>query len=89
MNGWYGEEFGQAGQGKRRRGKSGQRVQLEGMYADEWGGVLHLLQGDVFPEHPHMGATAWTYKGSIVESKRGTPGRNGHRTAAGGIGLPK
>ncbi|MDF2835573.1 MAG: hypothetical protein K0Q63_1213, partial [Paenibacillus sp.] len=52
MNGWNREENGQAGQGKRRRSKSGQRVQLEGMYADEWGGVLLLLQGDIFPEHP-------------------------------------
>lgn len=89
MNGWNREAFGQGGRGTRRRYKSGSSVQLEGVYADEWGGVLLLLQGDVFPTHPQMGATSWTYKGSYAEPKGGSIRPNGHRTAAGGIGLTK
>ena len=51
-------------QGGKRKFKSGQSVQYEGLYADDWGDRLHLLQGDQFPSNPQMGDTRWTYTGS-------------------------
>lgn len=45
--------------------KSGQVVPLDGIYGNLWGGWLPLIQGDVFPPHPAMGESKWTYRGAL------------------------
>ncbi|MDQ6421181.1 hypothetical protein RB620_17290 [Paenibacillus sp. LHD-117] len=64
--------------GAKRRFKSGQWVQFEGLYMDDWGGDLLLLQGDLFPAHPQMGDTAWTYMGPSAILQPKSPKLNGH-----------
>ena len=75
--------------GTKRKYKSGHLVQVEGLYNDEWGGALLLLQGDVFPVHPHMGDTSWTYAGPFGESRHRAPQRKDHWVTAGGAGFLK
>ncbi|WP_138755271.1 hypothetical protein [Paenibacillus sinopodophylli] len=53
----------QKNQKTKRRYKTGQWVEYEGLYTDDWGGDLVLVQGDLFPAHPQMGDTHWTYAG--------------------------
>ncbi|GBG09888.1 hypothetical protein B1748_01645 [Paenibacillus sp. MY03] len=79
-----GQKIGNHGPEPKRRYKSGQRVQFEGIYHDEWGGSLLLLPGDVFPLHPHMGHTCWTYKRTYAPSARleKASNRSGRHTAA-------
>ncbi|MHA6482997.1 hypothetical protein ACX1C1_13955 [Paenibacillus sp. strain BS8-2] len=89
MKGWHREENSHNSRSTKQRGRSGKRVQLEGMYENEWGDGLLLMQGDIFPAHPYMGDTVWTYKGSIIQSQRGALPRSDHRKAAGEMGFPK
>ena len=49
----------------RRRFASGQFVPFDGMFTDIWGGGLPLLQGELFPLHPDMGESKWTYAGPL------------------------
>ncbi|MHA7965801.1 hypothetical protein ACX93W_16900 [Paenibacillus sp. CAU 1782] len=49
-----------------RRYRTGQWVEHEGLYSDDWGGNLLLLRGDLFPSHPEMGETHWTYGGPAM-----------------------
>lgn len=65
-------------QSLKRRFKAGQWVQYDGLYSDDWGDDLMLVQGDLFPMHPEMGDTNWTYAGppAIYDAK--LPKLNGH-----------
>ena len=65
-------------EGVKRRFKTGQWVQFEGLYSNDWGDDLLLVQGDLFPSHPQMGETSWTYAGPAVEHKGKSPKWNGH-----------
>lgn len=64
--------------GAKRRFKSGQWVEYEGVYLNEWGDDLLLVQGDLFPSHPQMGDTNWTYAGPTVAERLRSPKLNGH-----------
>jgi hypothetical protein len=48
-----------------RRFASGQFVPFDGMYSDVWGGLLPLLQGELFPSHREMGDSKWSYTGPL------------------------
>lgn len=61
-----------------RRFKTGQWVEYDGLYSDDWGGDLHLIQGDLFPAHPEMGNTHWTYAGPAIAYDYKLPKMNGH-----------
>lgn len=65
-------------QGSKRRFKTGQWVQFDGMYSNDWGDDLLLIQGDLFPTHPQMGETNWTYAGPSVNHTAKSPKSNGH-----------
>ncbi|MCA0756122.1 hypothetical protein KP806_13785 [Paenibacillus sp. N4] len=54
----------------KRRFRTGQWVEYDGLYSDDWGGDLVLVKGDLFPVHPQMGSTGWTYAGQSVASYR-------------------
>ncbi|MCF2937737.1 hypothetical protein L1N85_04715 [Paenibacillus alkaliterrae] len=62
----------------RRRFKTGQWVEYDGLYSDDWGGDLMLMQGDLFPVHPLMGVTNWTYAGQTSIHYSKSPKMNGH-----------
>ncbi|MBD2867922.1 hypothetical protein [Paenibacillus arenilitoris] len=62
----------------KRRFRSGQWVEFDGLYSDDWGGDLMLLQGESFPVHPVMGDTRWTYAGQPVHRFAKPPKLNGH-----------
>lgn len=62
----------------KRRFKTGQWVQYDGLYSDDWGGDLMLVQGDLFPAHPQMGDTHWTYAGQSVLHFTKSPKKNGN-----------
>ncbi|MGO4537436.1 hypothetical protein [Paenibacillus sp. 2TAB19] len=63
----------------KRRFKTGQWVQYDGLYSDDWGGDLVLMQGELFPSHPQMGDTSWTYTGpSVLDYGGKSPKLNGH-----------
>lgn len=49
-----------------KRFRTGQWVEHEGLYADDWGDSLLLLKGDLFPANPEMGATHWTFAGPAM-----------------------
>lgn len=51
--------------GGKRRFKTGQQVVCDGLYSDDWGDNLLLLQGDRFPSNPQMGHTHWTFAGPV------------------------
>ncbi|WP_308637743.1 transposase [Paenibacillus silvisoli] len=38
---------------------SGEPVEVEGVYTNEWGREEKLKRGDVFPADPQMGSTEW------------------------------
>ncbi|MFF2885389.1 hypothetical protein [Paenibacillus sp. NPDC057967] len=65
-------------QSAKRRFKTGQWVQYEGMYSNDWGDDLLLVQGDLFPTHPQMGETHWFYAGPAVHYDHKSPKSNGH-----------
>lgn len=65
-------------QKNKRRFKTGQWVEFDGLYADDWGGDLVLVQGDLFPIHPQMGETHWTYAGQAGLDFMKSPKINGH-----------
>ncbi|OBZ13488.1 MULTISPECIES: hypothetical protein [Bacillales] len=65
-------------QQKKRRFKTGQWVEYDGLYSDDWGGDLMLIQGDLFPAHPQMGETHWTYAGQAALHFMKSPKINGH-----------
>lgn len=62
----------------KRRFKTGQWVQYDGLYSDDWGGDLMLVQGDLFPAHPQMGDTHWTYAGQSAIHFAKFPKKNGN-----------
>ncbi|RCW47469.1 hypothetical protein DFP97_10884 [Paenibacillus prosopidis] len=62
----------------KRRFKTGQWVQYDGLYSDDWGGDLMLVQGDLFPAHPQMGDTHWTYAGQSALHFTKPPKRKGN-----------
>ncbi|MGM0883373.1 MAG: hypothetical protein ACQEXQ_20340 [Bacillota bacterium] len=62
----------------KRRFKTGQWVQYDGLYSDDWGGDLMLVQGDLFPAHPQMGDTHWTYAGQSALHFTKFPKRKGN-----------
>jgi len=62
----------------KRRFKTGQWVEFDGLYSDDWGGDLVLVQGDLFPMHPQMGETHWTYAGQAALHFMSSPKINGH-----------
>ncbi|WP_424767359.1 hypothetical protein [Paenibacillus sp. sgz302251] len=64
--------------GKKRRFKTGQWVEYDGLYTDDWGDDLVLVQGDLFPIHPQMGDTHWTYGGQPAVHYNKSPKYNGH-----------
>ncbi|SFJ48116.1 hypothetical protein SAMN02799624_04653 [Paenibacillus sp. UNC496MF] len=47
----------------KRMFRSGQQVPLDGEYGDLWGTRLALFKGDLFPFHPQMGDSRWSYRG--------------------------
>ncbi|MEK3882824.1 hypothetical protein [Paenibacillus sp. PL2-23] len=65
-------------EGSKRRFRTGQWVQQEGLYSNDWGDDLLLVQGDLFPSHPQMGETSWTYAGPAVEHLWKPTKSNGH-----------
>ncbi|MBH5319103.1 hypothetical protein I6N90_14950 [Paenibacillus sp. GSMTC-2017] len=65
-------------QGVKRRFKTGHMVQHEGLYSNDWGDDLLLIQGDLFPTHPQMGETNWTYAGPSIMHLSKSPKINGH-----------
>lgn len=65
-------------EGSKRRFKTGQWVEYDGVYLSEWGDDLLLVQGDLFPSHPQMGETSWTYTGPAVDDGLSSPKCNGH-----------
>ncbi|HUC93787.1 MAG TPA: transposase [Paenibacillus sp.] len=38
---------------------SGEPVEVDGIYKNEWGGEVELKRGDVFPADPMLGTTEW------------------------------
>jgi len=64
--------------GVRRRFKAGQWVEFDGVYSNDWGDDLLLMQGDLFPPHPQMGDTNWTYTGPAIDDWLTSPKLNGH-----------
>lgn len=40
---------------------SGEPVEADGVYKNEWGRELELQRGDVFPADPQLGATEWEW----------------------------
>ncbi|SDX89963.1 hypothetical protein [Paenibacillus sp. CF384] len=46
--------------------KSGELVPADGVYGDAWGSLLPLLAGDLFPTHPKMGASKWSYASTLT-----------------------
>ncbi|MEF3304011.1 transposase [Paenibacillus sp. GYB003] len=38
---------------------SGEPVEIDGVYSNEWGREQFLQKGDVFPADPQLGTTAW------------------------------
>ena len=38
---------------------SGEPVEVEGVYSNEWGREEYMRKGDVFPADPQLGTTAW------------------------------
>ena len=38
---------------------SGESVETDGIYRNEWGGETPLKRGDVFPADPQLGTTTW------------------------------
>lgn len=65
-------------QSTKRRFKTGQFVEFDGLYSDDWGGDLVLVQGDLFPVHPQMGHTNWTYTSQSAIHLTKSPKINGH-----------
>ncbi|GKU80426.1 hypothetical protein [Paenibacillus sp. L3-i20] len=61
----------------KRRFKTGHMVQYDGLYCDDWGDDLLLIRGDLFPTHPQMGETNWTYAGPAVLHVARSPKLNG------------
>ncbi|GIO13056.1 hypothetical protein J19TS2_26110 [Cohnella xylanilytica] len=40
---------------------SGEHVEADGVYKNEWGRELELQRGDVFPPDPQLGTTEWEW----------------------------
>lgn len=38
---------------------SGEPIEVDGMYTNEWGRTESLNRGDIFPADPQWGTTAW------------------------------
>lgn len=38
---------------------TGEKVEVDGVYENEWGGEEHLNRGDLFPSDPMLGHTEW------------------------------
>ncbi|MCU6712213.1 hypothetical protein M6D81_26280 [Paenibacillus sp. J5C_2022] len=58
------------------RFKTGDWVQLGGLYCDDWGENIMLLQGDLFPGNPQMGDTSWTLHGPSMGIRQSPGGWN-------------
>lgn len=50
---------------------SGEPVEVEGVYSNEWGREQLLRKGDVFPADPQLGTTAWELVRYTVDSITG------------------
>lgn len=44
---------------KRMNPMSGEQIDVDGVYANEWGREEMLKMGDTFPADPQLGSTAW------------------------------
>ena len=56
------------GQDKRMPPFTGEKVEVDGVYENEWGGEAHLNRGDLFPSDPMLGHTEWTLTELNIEN---------------------
>ncbi|GAA3403119.1 transposase [Paenibacillus hodogayensis] len=50
---------------------SGEPVEVQGVYSNEWGREQLLQKGDVFPADPQLGTTSWQLVRYNVDSLTG------------------
>ncbi|MEF3313368.1 transposase [Paenibacillus sp. GYB004] len=50
---------------------SGEPVEVEGVYSNEWGREQFMERGDVFPADPMLGTTSWKLVRYEVDSLTG------------------
>lgn len=50
---------------------SGEPVETDGVYSNEWGREQFLQRGDVFPADPQLGTTAWELVRFAVDETTG------------------
>ncbi|MFD0961460.1 hypothetical protein [Paenibacillus chungangensis] len=62
--------------GRPHRFRTGEWVQCGGVYSDDWGENMMLLQGDLFPGNPQMGHTSWTLQGPSMGIRQPNSGWN-------------
>lgn len=50
---------------------SGEPVELDGIYENEWGREIRLNRGDTFPADPQLGTTTWKLVGLSSDTHGG------------------
>lgn len=50
---------------------SGEPVETDGVYKNEWGREMYLNRGELFPADPQLGTSEWTLVGFAHDTKTG------------------
>ncbi len=50
---------------------SGEPVETDGIYENEWGREAHLNRGEIFPADPQLGTTTWKLVGLAHDTHTG------------------
>lgn len=50
---------------------SGEPVEVDGIYENEWGREIRLNRGEVFPADPQLGTTTWKLVGLSSDTHSG------------------
>jgi len=56
---------------KRMDEMSGEPVETDGVYANEWGREVFLKRGEIFPADPQLGTTEWKLVGLAHDTHTG------------------
>lgn len=58
---------------------SGEPIEVDGMYANEWGRIESLNRGDIFPADPMLGTTEWKLVSYKAEQEPAKEGHHDHQ----------
>ncbi|CAI6068553.1 transposase [Cohnella sp. JJ-181] len=56
------------GENKEMMPVSGEKVESDGVYRDEWGRELQLSIGDTYPSDPVLGSTEWEWVEAVYDN---------------------